>query len=294
MEKDEIERDKLVRVLSKVGPSLFLASISEFACFFIGALSNIPAIRIFALNAGFALLINFFLQMSAFICFLYLDNLRQNSKSFDIFCCFGLSKYYSSESDELVTSPGIIQNFFKEKLSPTLMKNSIRTTILFIFLGWLFVSISVIHKIDIGLDQKLSMPKDSYVLKYLETQTELRVGPPVHFVVGGDYKYDEKNHQNMICGTSQCSPNSLINLISQSANNSNQTYIAKPANSWLDDYLNWFETPKCCCVFKNSSFCPSTLDQVNCKRCKKNDENDFKNYLNFFLSDIPTLKCSKG
>ena len=41
-----------------------------------------------------------------------------------------------------------------------------------------------LHKIDIGLDQKLSMPEDSYLIDYFETMSEsLEVGAPVYFVV---------------------------------------------------------------------------------------------------------------
>ena len=41
-----------------------------------------------------------------------------------------------------------------------------------------------LHKIDIGLDQKLSMPEDSYLIDYFETMSQsLEVGAPVYFVV---------------------------------------------------------------------------------------------------------------
>ena len=40
------------------------------------------------------------------------------------------------------------------------------------------------YKIDIGLDQKLSMPEDSYLIDYFQTMYEsLEVGAPVYFVV---------------------------------------------------------------------------------------------------------------
>lgn len=41
-----------------------------------------------------------------------------------------------------------------------------------------------LHKLDIGLDQKLSMPEDSYLIDYFETMSEsLEVGAPVYFVI---------------------------------------------------------------------------------------------------------------
>ena len=45
-------------------------------------------------------------------------------------------------------------------------------------------SMASLHKIDIGLDQKLSMPEDSYLIDYFETMSQsLEVGAPVYFVV---------------------------------------------------------------------------------------------------------------
>lgn len=38
-----------------------------------------------------------------------------------------------------------------------------------------------------------------------------------------------------------------------------RTYIAKPASSWMDDYIDWSGLPGCCRYFPtNSSFCPHT------------------------------------
>lgn len=38
-----------------------------------------------------------------------------------------------------------------------------------------------------------------------------------------------------------------------------RTYIAKPASSWMDDYVDWSGLPGCCRYFPaNDSFCPHT------------------------------------
>ena len=36
------------------------------------------------------------------------------------------------------------------------------------------LSMASLHKIDIGLDQKLSMPEDSYLIDYFETMSETK------------------------------------------------------------------------------------------------------------------------
>jgi Niemann-Pick C1 protein len=45
--------------------------------FFSGALSDMPAVRAFALYAGMALLIDFLLQITCFVSLLALDTIRQ-------------------------------------------------------------------------------------------------------------------------------------------------------------------------------------------------------------------------
>lgn len=43
-----------------------------------------------------------------------------------------------------------------------------RAVVVVVFFGWLCASIAVSPKIEVGLDQELSVPEDSYVLNYFE------------------------------------------------------------------------------------------------------------------------------
>ena len=65
--------EHLGRVVGEVAPSMLLSSSSEATCFFLGALSDMPAVRAFALYAGMALLIDFFM-VSINICLLIIEN----------------------------------------------------------------------------------------------------------------------------------------------------------------------------------------------------------------------------
>ena len=53
----ETLQEHVGRVVGEVAPSMLLSSSSEATCFFLGALSDMPAVRAFALYAGMALLI---------------------------------------------------------------------------------------------------------------------------------------------------------------------------------------------------------------------------------------------
>jgi len=50
------------------------------------------------------------------------------------------------------------------------MKKPIRIAVMVIFISVLAAHVVVIPQIEIGLDQKLSMPEDSYVLKYFKVR----------------------------------------------------------------------------------------------------------------------------
>jgi len=76
MKEDELVPDYIGRVLSKIGPSIFISTLAEITCFFIGSLSDMPVVRSFALYAAMALVFNFLLQMSCFIGLLALDAKR--------------------------------------------------------------------------------------------------------------------------------------------------------------------------------------------------------------------------
>ena len=66
---------------------------------------------------------------------------------------------------------------FKYFYAPFLMKKWVRASVVIIFYGWLCSSLAVVPKIEIGLDQEISMPDDSFVLKYFNFLNEyLSVG----------------------------------------------------------------------------------------------------------------------
>lgn len=130
-----------------------------------------------------------------------------------------------------------------------------------IFYGWLCSSVAVLPHIELGLDQELSMPEDSFVLKYfIFLKDYLSIGPPMYFVVKGGLNYSQTATQNMICGGQYCNVDSLITQVYSASKSPNFTYIARPSSSWIDDYFDWSTLPTCCKYFKNNgSFCPHKL-----------------------------------
>lgn len=133
-----------------------------------------------------------------------------------------------------------------------------------LFYGWLCSSVAVLPHIELGLDQELSMPEDSFVLKYFTFLKDyLSIGPPMYFVVKGGLNYSKTEAQNLICGGQYCNVDSLITQVYTASRSPNVTYIARPSSSWIDDYFDWSASPACCKYFKNNgSFCPHSSGKV--------------------------------
>ncbi|XP_050040436.1 NPC intracellular cholesterol transporter 1-like [Dermacentor andersoni] len=299
-EEEPIE-DKVARVVGNLGPSLLLASFSEATCFFLGGLSTMPAVRMFALYAGVALLLDFVLQMTCFIALLTLDAKRQRMQRMDVCCCISGSKTVLIEDE---SSQGFLYRLFENHYAPALMKEPIRLTVMFVFVGWMCLSFAFLGNTKIGLDQEISMPLDSYLQEYFHMQkTALAVGPPLYFVVQPGYNYTRYEDQDLICGLPGCSSQSLYSQISLAAFYHNLTTISQPPMSWLDDYVTWTKTQSCCAMDNSTmAFCPRNHTRpktcVPCLSKQKQQErpvgDTFQRFLLEFLNDNPDATCPKG
>ncbi|XP_063244336.1 NPC intracellular cholesterol transporter 1 isoform X2 [Bacillus rossius redtenbacheri] len=293
----ESHQEHVARILASVGPSMLLTSVSESCCFFLGALSDMPAVRAFALYAGLALLADFILQVTCFVSLLLLDTIRQTANRLDV-CCF----VHGPKADPVDAADGLLYKFFNLAYTPFLLSKLVRPLVVVVFFGWLCLSLAVVPRVGIGLDQELSMPEDSYVLKYFQAMNSyLSIGPPMYFVVNGSVDYSRTEVQNMFCGGQHCNQDSLLTQVYLASRRSARTYIARPASSWLDDYVDWSTSPSCCKIFPNNhSFCPH--DTYTCDDCNiavntslnRPKPEEFRKYLPFFLEDNPTASCSKA
>ncbi|CAC5359870.1 unnamed protein product [Mytilus coruscus] len=291
--------EQIGRIVGRVGPSMLLTSSAESIAFFLGALTNMPAVRVFSLYAALAVLIDFLLQITVFIALMTIDAKRQEDNRFDACCCI---KEPGSKKEK---HEGWLFYLFKHFYAPFILKEYVRPIVVLVFTAYFFMNIAVLHKIGLGLDQKLSMPDDSYVLRYFGNESRyLHVGAPVYFVVREGHDYTTMQGQNALCGGNGCPQDSLVGQLYTASKLANYTYIAQPTSSWIDDFFDWLApggSPPCCRLFPNGTFCPATVVDKTCTACpvhKKPDgrptPQDFMKYLPIYLKDNPGTKCAKG
>ncbi|XP_061452973.1 NPC intracellular cholesterol transporter 1 [Rhineura floridana] len=289
------------RILGDVAPSMFLSSFSETVAFFLGSLSAMPAVRTFSLFAAVAVFIDFLLQITCFVSLLGLDIKRQEKNRYDIVCCINGGEEISSVQQ----SESVLFLFFKNIYSPFLLKDWMRPIVISIFVGVLSFSIAVVNKVEIGLDQRLSMPDDSYEMDYFNSLSKyLHAGPPVYFVLEEGHDYTTLDGQNMVCGGMGCNNNSLVQQVFDAAEISSYTKIGYAPSSWIDDYFDWVKPQSSCCRIYNTTgqFCNASVVNPSCVRCRpltqegkqRPQGEDFMEFLPMFLSDNPNPKCGKG
>uniref|UniRef100_A0A8B9MT86 NPC intracellular cholesterol transporter 1 n=1 Tax=Accipiter nisus TaxID=211598 RepID=A0A8B9MT86_9AVES len=289
------------RVLGDVAPSMFLSSFSETVAFFLGTLSTMPAVRTFSLFAGMAVLIDFILQVTCFVSLLGLDIKRQERNRLDILCCIKSNE----EMSGVQRSESILFLFFRNLYSPYLLKDWMRPIVIAVFVGVLSFSTAVIHNVEIGLDQSLSMPDDSYVMDYFSQLGKyLHAGPPVYFVLEEGHNYTSLEGQNMVCGGVGCNNDSLVQQVFNAAEIGSYTRIGYAPSSWIDDYFDWVKPQSSCCRVYNTTgqFCNASVTDPSCTRCRpltqegkqRPQGKDFMTFLPMFLSDNPNPKCGKG
>lgn len=300
----EKREEQIGRVLGNVAPSMFLCSLSESVCFFLGALSTMPAVKSFALYAALAVLMDFVLQMTAFVALLSLDARRQDTNRCELLCCVTVSKERPNKPNE-----GLLLPLMRKFYAPALLHNFTRVIVMLLFIFMFCASLFLMFNVTVGLDQELAMPKGSYMLTYFEYLYKyFEVGVPVYFVTTKGFNFTTVDGMNAVCSSVGCDQFSLTQKVQYATDYPEASYLAIPSNSWVDDFIDWLNPgSRCCRLYQygvnKGNFCPvnETRDLL-CKPCLKlpNDSvlrpsvEEFNRFLPIFLGNRPDLQCSKG
>ncbi|XP_070760304.1 NPC1-like intracellular cholesterol transporter 1 [Enoplosus armatus] len=300
----ERREEQIGRVLGNVAPSMLLCSLSESVCFFLGALSTMPAVKSFALYAALAVLMDFVLQMTAFVALLSLDARRQDNNRCELLCCVTVSTQRPNKPNE-----GFLLPFMRKYYAPVLLHRYTRIIVMLVFIFILCGSVFLMFNVTVGLDQELAMPQGSYMLDYFQYLYKyFEVGVPVYFVTKRGFNFTSVEGMNAVCSSVGCDQFSLTQKIQYAANYPDLSYLAIPANSWVDDFIDWLNPGSRCCrlytVGPNAGeFCPASQSSFLCgRKCVNTPPNavlrpsveQFNRFLPDFLGNRPDLQCPKG
>jgi Niemann-Pick C1 protein len=242
---------RMGRAMGRVGPSILLSAATETVAFSLGAAVGMPAVRNFAVYAAGAVLVNAVLQVTMFVAVLALNQRRVEAGRADCIPCLRAvapddQPAYQHDGDE-----GWLQTFIRRVYAPRLLHNKTKVAVVTVFLGIWAASLALIPSVQLGLDQRIALPSDSYLIPYFDDlDAYFGVGPPVYFVARG-VNATARAGQTALCGRFlPCDDFSLSNVLEQERKRPEVSYVADATASWVDDFLLWLNPvfDECCVV----------------------------------------------
>lgn len=223
----------------------------------------------------------------------------------DCFPCVQIS------APETIEREGLLQRWIRKYYGPFILNRTIKLCICLIFLGMFMIGLSLAPQLELGLDQRIALPSDSYLVQYFnDLDAYFQVGPPVYFVVT-DTNTTARTGQQKICGRfSTCQDHSLANILEQERKRPNVSFIAEPTSGWLDDFLHWLSPDVGCCRFKKQNhlappskkrqLCRPFDDDDDCEPCSSSwnitmaglpEGHEFLDLLDLWLAMEPDEDC---
>ncbi|CAN3375208.1 hypothetical protein DIURU_001089 [Diutina rugosa] len=267
---DSMEK-RVGKMLARVGPSCATSALIQIALFALATAVDMPAVRNFAIYSACAIAINFTIQMTGLVSLLSLDQQRVQSNRMDVF-------FWKHAPIQLNSPQGTpkeswsLSKWFKKEFAPWLLDPTNKPKIATLFVVWFGISLSLLPYIELGLDQRLALPSNSYLVPYFNAVYEhLNQGPPM-FLVVRDADVTKRSIQKQLCGKfSGCDEFSVANVLEMEYKRSKKSTIAQPASNWVDDYLGWLNPTldQCCRVRKTNpdEFCPPSASPRQCEVC---------------------------
>lgn len=262
--------DRVLKALEAIGPSICLATACEFSTLALGTAVGMPAVRNFAIFAALAVLFNSILQLTLFVATITIVLNYQESGSQAIESDRDqsvVSNSVNANSVEVQHDPRRFSQMFTTKYTPFLLGKNVKKCVAAIFMVWLAISLTLLPNLELGLDQRLAVPQDSFLVNYFtDVQQWLGIGPPVYFVVDSP-NAEERESQLKLCGRFvACHLDSIPNLLEQERKQPNTSFLAAPAASWIDDFFQWTNPTFDSCCRENSAGLPCTRGR-DCKTC---------------------------
>lgn len=301
---DDVVEDRIAKALGRMGPSILLSATTETISFALGAFVGMPAVRNFAIYAAGAVFINAILQVTMFVSVLSLNQRRVEDKRMDCFPCIQIKSagvHLGSSTTAAARSyegndEGTLQRFIRKVYAPTLLGRRMKVAVVIIFLGIFTAGVSLIPEVKLGLDQRVALPDDSYLIPYFNDLYDyFDNGPPVYFVVKDNNVSTRAGQQKICARFGTCEQDSISNIIEAERKRSNVSYIAGSAASWIDDYFFWLKPDNENCCVEHGKTCFEDRDPAwNFTMSGMPEGEEFFYYLNKWIKSPTDDDCPLG
>ncbi len=231
--------EQIGTALKEISPNITIVSFVEILFFYIGYLMNIPFLQTFCLCGIFSILINFILQITIFIAFISLDDIRIENRRYDLLPCISVNEeIYVEHSIGKVT----LQKFISEGYYNVLVETKCEKIAIILYLIIMLLSIFSISFYEFGLDQRILVNKNSDLFHYLDAQKKYSdIGSPGFIIL---YNVNYSNFKNI----------ELINQMNDDL--SSLSIIKQPIYFWYKDFLLFINNSK---IAEKSNFNKSEL-----------------------------------
>ncbi|GMR32118.1 hypothetical protein PMAYCL1PPCAC_02313, partial [Pristionchus mayeri] len=231
MEMEEIEeiirREVLTQTCQRVLPSMFCTAFTECVCFLSLGLSSAPVLKVFSFYASAGVLVNFFFTLmifvpSFFIAMKFSASPRGICSPVD--CVPKKRKEMRRRTrwrfDQIRSSRGWMPHLIEKYYAPLIFTTTGRYTVIVVQFILICIAVIFIPRLPIGLDEKMSVPVDSYVHKFMSVLPDtLATSMPVHFVVYSNSELSlnvsDDKFLRLFCTSADCEKDSLGNLIDE-------------------------------------------------------------------------------
>lgn len=299
---DDVVEVRISRALGRMGPSILFSAITETICFALGAFVGMPAVRNFAVYAAGAVFINAILQVTMFVSVLTLNQIRVEDSRADCFPCVQVksarihlngngstpgARYYEAPAES------ILQQFIRKTYAPRLLGKKTKAAIIAIFLGIFAAAVALLPEVELGLDQRVAIPDDSYLIPYFNDLYDyFDAGPPVFFVTR-EFNATKTEQQQKICSRfTTCQQMSLTNILEQERKREEVSYISSPTAGWMDDFFQWLNPDnEACCVERRKPCFAKREPQWNITLSGMPEGDEFIHYLTKFLRAPTNEDC---
>lgn len=294
---DKSVSERVAKALGRMGPSILLSASTETVAFALGAFVSMPAVRNFAAYAAGAVFINAVLQVTMFVSVLALNQRRVEARRADCFPCIRIKGADSPNLGGAITlsdgEEGALQSYIRRSYAPSLLGKKTKVAIMTIFLGLFTAGLALLPTIELGLDQRIAIPSDSYLISYFNDLYDyFDAGPPVYFVTR-ETNFTQRHHQQEICGRfSTCGDFSLANILEGERKRHEVSYIADATASWIDDYFQWLNPSlEECCVDGSKTCFEDRNPPWNVTLYGMPEGEEFMQYLERWVKSPTTQEC---